>query len=112
MKIRYDIRLNTRRGRWRRRYRYIGFMDRRTPWNARVAVDVGRIERDRIAQHRGRAWATELLIRAIDHETAHVFQQSFFENVADEDEALAFERAGAWARRGERGNTHPVYLNE
>ena len=41
----------------------------------------------------------EYLIRTIDHETAHVFQKRFLENVEDENEALRFERAGAWTRR-------------
>lgn len=43
-------------------------------------------------------WMLEKFMRTIDHETAHVFQRRFLENVEDEEEALRFERAGSWTR--------------
>lgn len=99
MRIQYELRLNTRKGRWRRRYRFVAYMTKRTPWNAKIVIDLGRINRDRIEMHRSMEEMLEWLMRTIDHETAHVFQDRFYENVPDENEALAFERVGAWARR-------------
>lgn len=74
-------------------------MASRTPWSAKLVIDLGRINRDRIKEHRSAAWMLEKVIRTIDHETAHVFQKRFVENVEDEEEARRFERAGSWARR-------------
>lgn len=99
MKIQYDLKLNTRKGRWRRRYRFMAYMTRRTPWSAKIVIDLGRINRDRIKKHHSMKWMLEQLLRTIDHETAHVFQERFYENVEDEEEALRFERAGSWVRR-------------
>lgn len=99
MRITYLLKLNTRKGRWRRRYRLVGYMASRTPWSAKLVIDLGRINRDRIKEHRNQDWMIEKLFRTIDHETVHVFQKRFLENVEDEEEAMRFEHAGSWARR-------------
>ena len=99
MRIHYLLRMNARKGRWRRRYRLVGYLAHRTPWSAKVVIDLGRINKDRIGEHRSVAWMLEKLVRTIDHETAHVFQKRLYENVEDEEEALRFEAAGVWARR-------------
>ena len=72
---------------------------RRTPWSATLVIDLGRLNKDRIKEHRSIEWMLERLVRTIDHETAHVFQKSFYESIEDEEEALRFECAGSWARR-------------
>lgn len=62
-------------------------------------MDLGQMNKYRISEHRSVEWMLGKLIRTIDHETVHVFQTRFYENVEDEEEALRFERAGVWARQ-------------
>lgn len=99
-KIELRIAINIRQ-RWRfnrRDVRACAIEDRVRPLT-RIYIDLGMHARKARRWHRSVEWMIRDIIDSHVHEYAHAFTPTGVKDAVEERWALAFERAGAWARR-------------